>query len=528
MPHRTSHTIRWSLAIISALGLASISRGQLADPPSEGEPTPVLQPEPAPQPPPQPAAEADPVDAGLRAKLKLTIDSYAQAKSLSFRSKVTYSGLLEGKSPATESTVRMTRPLENPAAWLIRATGSGKRKPTDTAIEFDMLWGPQSIYPPAKKLFERPAGQGRGLAVQMAAGSVPTQITERIPFSKENVAESMTLDSAEPVGGVPCELLTIRPKGKHSSIKLWIGVDDHLLRKVERVSESSSYGSSTIIELTDLKIDEGITPESLAITLPDGFERDSAVVPTPKPTPSTSEVQRPVVGPDGTPHSRPGGSSIVAPGTTPAPGVSPSTQSHADPEANPTPSNPASTIGDPQPATPGLPPLPAFSAMASDGTRLTNESIRGQPSVLFFFGSWSLASRAAAPVLSKAIEDVKSATPLANVRVFAFAVRERSKDPAADFVGSSHPAAVVTRGDEAATALGVRVYPTFLVVNADGKIQARLEGFRRDATPDQLTKAFKALFGLEIPPDKAPDTPTAQPTPTPAPGPTSNVEIDRE
>lgn len=521
------------LACATSLGLTPAAFAQLTEP-AEGADTPVIQApvQPPAQPAEAPAAETDTVDPGLRAKLKQTIDAYAQLKSLSFKSKASYTGFLDGKSPATDAVVRMTRPADNPAAWLIHAKGTGKKKPTDPGVEFDVLWGPQSISwidTPAKKLFERPAGQGRGATVQMAAGSVPTQITERIPFSRENVAESMTLDSSEPIGGVPCELLTVRPKGKHGSIKLWIGADDHLLRKVERVSESASYGSSSIIEISDLKVDETITPDSLTQILPEGFERDSVVIPVPRTAggETASTVERPAGGPalpitpPGSSIVRSGGEVTLSPsGPTDSTGVQPIVGS--EPAASATPEGPASTAATRQASEAQLQPVAPFAVVAADGTKVTPETLRGQTSVLFFYGSWSLASRAAVPELFKAREAAKAAGA-ADVKVFAFAVRDRSKEAAADFLGpaSAHPATLIPRGDDAARVLGVRVFPTFVLVNAEGRVRARVEGFRKGSTPSELDRAIRELCGL----------PVAEPTPESAPagasepksGPTSDA-----
>jgi len=526
MQHHRSNSIRRSssvppflarflsavLAGVAGLTVSSAARAQLADPADTSEPVPAIQPSPAPAPDlvpdaaPQPAADL--VDPALRAKLKLTIDAYAQAKSLSFRSKSSYTGFLDGKSPSTHATVRMARSNDNPSAWLIQSRGTGRRKPADLEVDFDAVWGPASIAwldTATKKLMERPAGQGRGPTVQMAAGTVPTQITERIPFSKENVAESLTLDSADPVGGVACELLTVRPKGKHGSIKLWIGTDDHLIRKVERVSESASYGSSSIIEITDLKLDEGVTLESLKIELPEGYERDTVVIPTP-----TSEGNESEVAP-----TRPGapGAPVASPESNPTPGSIPGSSSELN-SGSAVPLSILAPNGDQptRPAQPALPLMPAFSATAPDGTKVTLETIRGQPSVLFFFGTWSIASRSAEPELFKALDEVKSASradggTIPEIKIYAFAVRERTKDAGLDFMASTaHAATVIARGDELARTLAVRVFPTFVIVDAQGMIQSKIEGFRRETTPAELVNALKVLAGLK--PSEA--TPSAE------------------
>lgn len=492
---------------IAGLVTAPLVRAQPVEPSEGGDPAPEVR--PALEPPAEPvvgSSESEPVDAGLRAKLRLTIDAYSQAKSLSFRSKVSYTGFLDGKSPATEATVRMTRPADQPSAWVIRANGTGKRKSDDSPVDFDAVWGPTSISwldAPAKKLFDRPAGQGRGAFVQMAAGSVPTQITERTPFSRESVAEKMTLDAADPIGGVPCELLTIRAKAKHGTIKLWIGSDDHLVRRVERVSESAAYGSSTIIEITDLKLDEGITPESLAIQLPDGYVHDRTL----PAKPAVSETVLPIpatIDSDSAPPRgiSPGTSTRVRPNprTAATPGE-PGTAGPEDPPA--TTSTPLATSGreDEGALGVGLSALPPFSALAADGTTVDAQSLRGRASLLFFFGSWSLASRAAEPGIFKTLDEVTAAGPGGTgaeaVKIYAFAVRERSKDGAKEFgTLASRGATLVPSGDEAARAFGVRIYPTLILVDPQGRVATRVEGYRRDTTPGETMRALRSLLGL--------------------------------
>lgn len=527
MQHPSSNSFRsaFGFACAAALSVASIGWVRQVDPSENANPAPSLQPvvEPAANPTEEPAG-ADSADAGLRAKLRLTIDAYAQAKSISFNSKASYSGSLDGILPATEAAVRMTRTADNPGAWLIHAKGTGRKKPADPGMDFEMLWGPLSISwiePNSKKLMERPPGQGRGALVQMAVGAVPAQITERIPFSRETAAESIVLDSAGPVGGVPCELLTIRPKARHGTIKLWIGTDDHLVRRIERTSESSTHGSSTVIEITDLKLDEGIEPGSLAIPLPEGYTLDSAVVPVPKPVTAT----RVAAGADGSVSAGPvaAGPTASAPeGASPPPTTEPSPRAGRVNNPNPAPATPL------QPDRPASPP---FAAVAADGARVTHESLRGQANVLFFFGSWSLASRAAEPELFKACDEVKAGEPPAGaggVKVIAFAVRERTKEAATEFIApASREATVVARGEDAARAFGVRVFPTFVFVDAQGRITARIEGYRRETTPAELTSALKALLGLdagEASPAALRLTPDENsPSPVPAQGPSSDA-----
>jgi thiol-disulfide isomerase/thioredoxin len=107
--------------------------------------------------------------------------------------------------------------------------------------------------------------------------------------------------------------------------------------------------------------------------------------------------------------------------------------------------------------------------------------------VIVFWGTWSLPARDAIEPLSMFAASLKEP----GVPVIACAVRERTKDAAADFLKNFRPRhrtgeekvdtsslKVAGSADALARELAIARYPTFLAVDAEGKIVKRLEGLR--------------------------------------------------
>ncbi len=461
----------------------------LAQPPEPApRPDPSPQPEPDPQsanetlvappqqPPPREAstrqptatppatASLDNLAGSIEAKEAFgsMVETIRGAKTLTFHSRTTVTGFLAGHSANTDASVRLRRLPDRAGAWQLRVLGSGSLKGAEQPTTIDVVWGPAGAtwLDHDKKTFnERPVVQSTGPLVKMAVDSVPNPLMERNAFSKEFNAMVVTLDSIETIDGVECSVLTFKPRTGSSTSRIWVGNSDHLPRKFERSSELKSYASTTTIECADMRINEPLGDEDFKIEQPDGFERE-------------------VVWSSANLNSR-----RAAP---------PQPKEAAAPDQTAAPS-PEQARPRPAPVAPAVPPAPAFELTTPAGDRVSLAKLKGSVVVLYFWGTWSLPGRAGIDELQKLHEELSDS----KVRALAIAVRERSKDSPIDFFKSgSRTVTLLLEGDKTAADYGVVVYPTFVVLDRAGVKVGTIEGFKPNATPEDIrtliTKAQSA------------------------------------
>ncbi|MBL8762245.1 MAG: redoxin family protein, partial [Phycisphaerae bacterium] len=416
------------------------------------------------QPEAQPAGNVDPA---AKAILQAMSDAIAKATSIRANVKTTVTGSLSSVTPSTDAAVRLRK---DGAAWHVRVTGSGTRNGQET--NFDVAWGGGAISwldHKEKKLVGRPQNEARGGSYAMASQAMPTQIIEVPPFNKELAGEEITHAGTEDVDAQACDLLHVRYPKRKTLLKLWIAQSDHMLRKLERSTETTKITSSTIQELTGVVLNQEVTDAELTITAPDGYASDVTTAPR-------FERGRRVPPPD------------ESVGVITPPGATPDAASNGANSAQP------ATAPD-TPAEAPLAMLPSVQLALSDGTTLATDSLRGKPAVFVFWGSWSLPSRDALEPICKFAAALKEP----GVPVIACAVRERTKDAGAEFIRNYQPRnrtgddrldtgvlRVAGSGDELAKALSITRYPTLLAIDAQGRIAKRIEGFDPTKTIDEL------------------------------------------
>lgn len=485
----SSHTrprhLALALPAMLCLALAPLgarAQERPAEPPTDqAAQPPTSQPEsPAEAQPTTQPAEAAPsgnVDPAAKEILQAMSDAIANATSLRANIKTTVTGSLSNVTPSTEAVVRMRKA---DTGWHIRVTGTGTR--AGQPSNFDVAWGGGSVTwldHKEKKLIGRPQNEARGGSYAMASQAMPTQMIEAVPFNKELAGDEIAHAGTEEVDGQACDLLHVRYPKRKTLLKLWIAQSDHMLRKLERSTETTKITSSTVQELTDVALNKDIPDAELTITAPDGYTSD---VTTPqhfdKGHPAKPHTPNPAAPAEGEEPAHSPATIITPPGAESA-GRPPLT----------TPS-PAQALG--------AGTLPSASLSLSDGSTLTTESLRGKPAVLMFWGTWNLPARDAIEPLSKFAATLKEP----GVPVIACAVRERTKDAAAEFLKTFQPRnrtgddkadtsslKIAGSADAFARELAITRYPTFLAVDAEGKIIKRLEGFDPIKTIEELRLA---------------------------------------
>ncbi len=223
-----------------------------------------------------------------KALLEKSRDLLAAAKSLEFDVFAPQIGLMGGDRSPKNVKAHMVLVRNDNGGWTMRMTGNGMVAKETTPSEFDVLWDKQSITwvdNQAKTVYTRPFGQARGLkSLQMINGLRMPSITGDRPLGEELSQTFIQLDGTDDVAGEKCDVVITGTalEGNGNRKKVWIAKSDSLPRKLENIIDSKLINASTSLEISNLKINQTIPPEKIAVATPDGYAVDKAEPPAPK------------------------------------------------------------------------------------------------------------------------------------------------------------------------------------------------------------------------------------------------------
>ena len=496
---------------------ASLAVGASAQP---SEPAPSLD-KPA-ESPPQPPAEqpkeafstpkatpVKPEDSAAASTnqdpaAKEAFDQFAQAmkahNSLTFE--VTFSVEGNGKDLLGDAKAKVVA-KRNEKGWVYRVTGKSKRTAKAPDVEFDIHYADGNaswLEKDTKKLLVRPASTARGKVLE-AASNLRTlaDLFAASPLAKERAAGTIVLRDPEKAGEIECvvAVATIPAGGVGTlpgDVAFWFGKDDHLPRKIVRERSSARGTTSMVLELTEFKKDVTITDAELEIALPEGYSKDDqSQSKQSTPVAAPPQPSKPIIGDQDSSVLVPGpskaalGDGAVTPGVVrgPKPG-----EEHVDPVLDaprvgkdglmtPPGTDPAAVVKTVPDAVP-LPtyaaadsgPVQAFEIKTADGKTVTQETLRGQPAVVMFFGSWSISSKKALPELKELAERYKD-----KVRVYVAAVRQRDPKAASTMIAEAGlDVPVLVNAEALAKQWNVGGYPAVYVLGADGEFLKKPSG----------------------------------------------------
>lgn len=530
-------TLGWRLAMVIAAGLAApVGAQTVAEPVKKDQPespAPALDAHTDAKPAAAPASAASTQDPEAKAKIEALADKLKTLKSLSFTVHFSVEGRGKEIMGPVESKVVAVR---NDKGWAYRTTGKGKRTPKQDWFEFDIAYANGNaswLDKDVKKLLSKPVASARGKMFDAASNLRSlSELFLATPLTKERAAKDIALRESEKVDGVECDVI-VAPGTPGGDAILYLGKDDHLPRKIVRERGSTAGSTSMVLEFKDLKIDEKIEASAVEIALPEGFTKDeppaarTSKPAQPKPSgPSvatpTEDIKLPIEPkfdedgrlipdgpgtavplPPGGPHATPHG-----PDAPPAEGTHDNPTAPTDSATKPTGTSP--TPNTPAPVAEEAHVLPAFDLKTSDGKSITAESLKGQTTVIMFFGTWSLTSKKALPELKAMADRYKD-----KAKIYAAAVRQRDSKAAtkaATDAGVESP--VILEADKLADQLKVGAFPAFFVISPDGEILSHPKGATLDALLANVRGALDAAFGM---------TPAPKPT-SPATEPMENSE----
>jgi thiol-disulfide isomerase/thioredoxin/outer membrane lipoprotein-sorting protein len=317
-----------------------------------------------------------------------------------------------------------------------------------------------------KTVTERLAAQAGGEVLTIARSAWLGDLASETPYAKALSASSVKLLESAEVGGVKVDVVEVIEADKNKS-RWMIGKDDKLPRKYIEFYQGFTDADATVWIVTNVKTGEAAPAGTFAISVPEGFTLSKAEDAIPKAVPE-------------------------APATPAAPGAAPGTAPGATPGVTPAPATPAApreravgfNVGD---------IAPEFELSKADGDKLKLSSLRGKTVVVDFWGTWCLPCKKAAPELQK-IHEARKGQPF---DLLAVAVRERSDEaPISYMKEKGYTYTLLLRGDDVAKQYGIKAYPTYVVVNAQGVITARIESIE-DLTNRLNTAVDAAMKGDE-------------------------------
>lgn len=459
--------------------LAGTVRGQLADPPA-AEPVkeasaPMLisdvKPAAGKTADANAAHDSDAVEAFDR-----FIQAMKDAKSLTFKVSATVESADERAKDLFAPTLATVKALRTEKGWAYRVTGTGRRTAKSEEIRFDLAYAEGQVTyldEAAKKMHTKAVGvatrgkpfEGLGNLRSLSDLFTPTAL------AKERAARVITTQSDVKVGETECRVVSVSEiQGQSSTAgetRLSIGATDHLLRRIERERPGRNGPTTMTFEFTEVTLNPSLTASDVELSLPEGYTKDAPATPTAKPampaaegaTPKAVPVEGAGSGgaslefqpadPTGSPASP-----VTMPGTTP-PVVS-------EPGESVTPAAPMPSVE----PTPTMEVGPAgFELKTMDGAAVTLETLRGQPAVVVFGGSWSLSTRKALPELKTLAERYQG-----KARVYVAAVRQRDPKALATLVKEAGlDAPVLVSADTVAEQWRVAAFPSLFVLGPEGE-----------------------------------------------------------
>ncbi|USN99834.1 MAG: TlpA family protein disulfide reductase [Phycisphaeraceae bacterium] len=410
------------------------------------------------------------VDTSGKPALLEAVEAAKQLKSM--RAHVELSGagggMFQAYIPTGKGTLRLARqaePVED-RAWNTRLDSSYVHKKDDPEQQVTILQTPTSfvwVDNDKKVVEERRYNEDRVQSRSILDLFGLPELTEPEPFSRElRFATSWKKLDQQKVNGMSCDVVEVRydmlkagDRGRGNSMtrtpasKWFFGVDDHLPRRVERITDEGMLSFTIVLDLTDVEVNPEIDPASLAVETPEGYTR--------------TEAARQV-----------------------------------DPEARAasvSKEQVAARRASKEKAFPKQLPAHGFELVDADGNPVSLESLKGNVAVLYFWGTWCMPCKEFSPLVSDLVDRFEGEP----VKVFGLPYRERDEQAVRDAMkGYKHTLLLNPGGkpiscDTTARAYKVRVVPTIYVIGFDSEVLADKEHEAGVEAKDAVEQVAKTI-----------------------------------
>lgn len=382
------------------------------------------------------------VDAAAKAKLEASAEAIKNAKSLQFDIvQKGEGGVLAGFTPKISASIVLERVAGRKDLWKTRSSGKMAAMLNMPEMPFLVVsdgerttWADERT----KTFYERLNAAASGEMVDLSRQVLLPDLVAGEPFAKDLGAPKISMEAPGEVDGVACDVIVVEPEKEQEPKSRWsIGQADRIPRKLESIFRSGGLNDARVWQLSNVKLDQPVPEGSFAISRPEGY--------------TLSGIENPAA---------------------PRPQAAPDTAAPAQPNGQPAAQPPAPAARE-RAIGPNVGDLaPDFELKQSDGSMLKLSSLRGKVVLLDFWGTWCLPCRKTSPIVQSIHEAYKNEP----VRVLAPAARERNPDAPFKYMAENKYTytALLQQSEEVSKAFRVAVYPTFIVIGADGVIASKL------------------------------------------------------
>jgi len=330
--------------------------------------------------------------------------------------------------------------IQSPAITVLNFQAKGRTEvPVDGVRVFHVaLVDGKTVYvldEAAKTLFQRPMAprvEGEKPINQVRSILMPPAFAETDPFTRELRAVKIVKEELMEYGGEPCDVIRCTFDNNTSESLIAISVADRLPRFIQVSRAVGSVGKENARvgqtwEISNLKLMPDMKAEDLVIKAPDGFKMDKQDVAPPAQAPASK----------------------------------------------PSPTEPAVVAGGLAVGT----AIPTFELKMAGGGGLSNKDIANSVAVFGFWNSKTPASNA----MARVVEAVAGQVDAKKVKFYGVAWRGTDEAAAQKWIADNKLTfGTAIGGDAMAQSFNVRGSPSVVVVNAEGKVSAFIEGSPTD------------------------------------------------
>ncbi|MDX2017131.1 MAG: TlpA disulfide reductase family protein [Planctomycetota bacterium] len=427
MTARRTHRSALALVILSGLAQAALAQGTAPAPGTPAKATPKIE-APGKQPTKAPAKADQPqdlIDAQAQAVLDGARDAARTLKGLA------YTATLQGPGSGSKgkSTLNVVIQKADSGDWMlaVKGTAQGEKGPSNVHVTFDgttLMALRESdkvvLERKATGLSEAEAFFGRQGVKQAVAFSLLGKDPLALPAGAK-----VRHERTQKIEGVDCDVLLVETA--EETQRWFFGREDKLPRQIFAMARGASgAGLNRTITFSEVKKDELFSADTFSVKLPAGFASQ--------------------------PEKSPVAQAPSAPGAnTPAPGAG------SD--------NPAFRVAQ------GLLPVgtaaPAWTLKDDAGNTVNLSDFKGKVVFMDFWGTWCPPCRAAMPKTQRLHERFKDQDVVVLGMNFE---RDPKANPRKFMDDNKYTFGLILKGETIASKYRVRGWPTFYVIDREGKV----------------------------------------------------------
>jgi thiol-disulfide isomerase/thioredoxin len=378
--------------------------------------------------------------------------SIAELKAMSYTAEVQGAGTLDGKVPVVKAEVSASR--ADAGGWKLYTKGtssgadSGKTSfevSYDGVVAYSNKEKDQTVYE------SEPSNDGE-LAVffskQGAKHPIVWELIAERPLDLNGGTAELE-KAGDAVNDVPCRVLLLHPKPldvggdtETQDVRLWLGKEDLLPRKIERLLTTPA-GGSRVLTISKLRTDGDSIGAAYTMQVPDGFAVKS---PDPKPERKAAPKRG---GGGGQPMAQPGALAVGA-------------------------------------------VAPEFALKDADGKEHKLSEYKGKIVLLDFWATWCGPCRMAMPGVQKIHEKFKDKP----VVVIGMNTSE-NKDPVAYMKEKKFTYGLLLNAETIGDKYNISGIPAFFLIGPDGKLLWQEVGYNPAGEKEATDVIEKTLKGME-------------------------------